>query len=150
MRHPSEHLRGSAIQALRSEGVQVDVLGEDLQSDVAEVLLHICCLSPVFRFSLFGMIFSSAIPSFETFTACLLITAPCRRVSYVFDLWTCLYIPAAATGQCMSHGDGVDLGHNLRGFNIVCICIASTSNFGAFWCFFLWQKGLFQLSSNVQ
>ena len=37
IRHPSKHLRGCAIQALRSEGVQVDVLGEDLQSDVVEV-----------------------------------------------------------------------------------------------------------------
>lgn len=37
IRHPSKHLRGRAIQALRSEGVQVDVLGEDLQSDVVEV-----------------------------------------------------------------------------------------------------------------
>lgn len=44
MRHPLEHLRGSAIQALRSEGVQVDVLGEDLQSDVAEEALKSCLL----------------------------------------------------------------------------------------------------------
>ena len=50
IRHPLEHLRGSAIQALRSEGVQVDVLGEDLQSDVAEVLLHLLFVSSVLIF----------------------------------------------------------------------------------------------------
>lgn len=44
MRHPSKHLRGSAIQALRSEGIQVDVLGEDLQSDVVEEALKSCLL----------------------------------------------------------------------------------------------------------
>lgn len=44
MRHPSKHLRGSAIQALRSEGIQVDVLGEDLRSDVVEEALKSCLL----------------------------------------------------------------------------------------------------------
>jgi len=41
IRHPLNHLRGNAIQALRGEGVQVDVLGEDLQGDIVEVLLYI-------------------------------------------------------------------------------------------------------------
>ncbi|XP_021734368.1 riboflavin biosynthesis protein PYRR, chloroplastic-like [Chenopodium quinoa] len=44
MRHPLKHLRGGAIQALRSEGIHVDVLGEDLQSDVAEEALKSCLL----------------------------------------------------------------------------------------------------------
>ncbi|CAO2837513.1 unnamed protein product [Amaranthus hypochondriacus] len=44
IRHPSKHLRGRAIQALRSEGVQVDVLGEDLQSDVVEDAIKSCLL----------------------------------------------------------------------------------------------------------
>lgn len=37
MRHPLQHLRGNAVCALRSQGVQVDILGEDLQSKVIEV-----------------------------------------------------------------------------------------------------------------
>ncbi|KAG9152527.1 hypothetical protein Leryth_016439, partial [Lithospermum erythrorhizon] len=37
IRHPSQHLRGNAIRALRCEGMQVDVLGEDLQSKTLEV-----------------------------------------------------------------------------------------------------------------
>lgn len=48
LRHPSKHLRGSAIQAFRSEGVQVDVLGEDLQSDVVEVLYIYLCFNFIF------------------------------------------------------------------------------------------------------
>ncbi|KAJ8424468.1 hypothetical protein Cgig2_030676 [Carnegiea gigantea] len=44
IRHPLNHLRGSAIQALRSEGVQVDVLGEDLQSDIVEEARKSCLL----------------------------------------------------------------------------------------------------------
>ncbi|CAH1433207.1 unnamed protein product [Lactuca virosa] len=31
IRHPLQHLRGNAIQTLRSEGLQVDVLGEDIR-----------------------------------------------------------------------------------------------------------------------
>lgn len=38
IRHPLQHLRGKAIQALRSKGVQVDVLGEDLRSKIFEVI----------------------------------------------------------------------------------------------------------------
>lgn len=38
IRHPLQHLRGKAVRALRSQGVQVDVLGEDLQSKVIEVI----------------------------------------------------------------------------------------------------------------
>lgn len=44
IRHPLKHLRGSAIQALRSEGVQVDVLGENLQSDILEEARKSCLL----------------------------------------------------------------------------------------------------------
>nr|XP_021851859.1 riboflavin biosynthesis protein PYRR, chloroplastic isoform X2 [Spinacia oleracea] len=44
MRHPSKHMRGNAIQALRSEGIRVDVLGEDLQSDVVQDALKSCLL----------------------------------------------------------------------------------------------------------
>ncbi|KAJ0733337.1 putative 5-amino-6-(5-phosphoribosylamino)uracil reductase [Helianthus annuus] len=32
MRYPLQHLRGKAIHTLRSEGLQVDVLGEDIGS----------------------------------------------------------------------------------------------------------------------
>jgi len=32
-----QHLRGNAVRALRSQGVQVDVLGEDLKSKITEV-----------------------------------------------------------------------------------------------------------------
>jgi hypothetical protein len=39
LRHPLKHLRGKAIQALRSEGMQVDVAGEDLQNKIFEVTL---------------------------------------------------------------------------------------------------------------
>lgn len=39
MRHPLQHLRGNAVRALRSQGVQVDILGEDLRSKAIEVLL---------------------------------------------------------------------------------------------------------------
>ncbi|XP_043688654.1 riboflavin biosynthesis protein PYRR, chloroplastic isoform X2 [Telopea speciosissima] len=42
IRHPLRHLRGNAIRALRSEGVQVDVLGEDLQSEATEEALKAC------------------------------------------------------------------------------------------------------------
>ncbi|KAK9138624.1 hypothetical protein Sjap_009218 [Stephania japonica] len=42
IRHPLQHLRGKAIQALRSEGLQVDVLGENLKSKVIEDALKSC------------------------------------------------------------------------------------------------------------
>jgi len=41
LRHPLKHLRGKAIQALQSEGIQVDVVGEDLQNILFEVTLGI-------------------------------------------------------------------------------------------------------------
>ncbi|CAI9274974.1 unnamed protein product [Lactuca saligna] len=44
IRHPLQHLRGKAIQALRSEGLQVDVLGEDLRSVSMEDALKSCLL----------------------------------------------------------------------------------------------------------
>lgn len=43
IRHPLHHLRGKAIQALRSQGVQVDVVGEDLLGKAFEEALK-CCL----------------------------------------------------------------------------------------------------------
>ncbi|XP_008775896.2 riboflavin biosynthesis protein PYRR, chloroplastic [Phoenix dactylifera] len=42
LRHPLEHLRGKAIKSLRSEGVQVDVVGEDLNGKVFEEALKSC------------------------------------------------------------------------------------------------------------
>ncbi|KAG6470536.1 riboflavin biosynthesis protein PYRR, chloroplastic-like [Zingiber officinale] len=44
LRHPFQHLRGKAIQSLRNEGVQVDVLGEDLQSKIFEDALKSCLI----------------------------------------------------------------------------------------------------------
>ncbi|URE11661.1 RibD C-terminal domain [Musa troglodytarum] len=44
LRHPLQHLRGKAIQSLRSESVQVDVLGEDLQSKTFEDALKSCLM----------------------------------------------------------------------------------------------------------
>ncbi|KAJ8475830.1 hypothetical protein OPV22_019557 [Ensete ventricosum] len=44
LRHPLQHLRGKAIQSLRSESVQVDVLGEDLQSKEFEDALKSCLM----------------------------------------------------------------------------------------------------------
>ena len=37
LRHPLSHLRGNSINILRREQVQVDVLGEDLESKAFEV-----------------------------------------------------------------------------------------------------------------
>nr|CAB3449768.1 unnamed protein product [Digitaria exilis] len=42
LRHPLKHLRGKAIKALRSEGIQVDVVGEDLQNKFFEEALMSC------------------------------------------------------------------------------------------------------------
>ncbi|KAJ3675686.1 hypothetical protein LUZ60_004728 [Juncus effusus] len=42
LRHPLQHLRGKAIQALRSEGVQVHVVGEDLKSRLYEEAFKSC------------------------------------------------------------------------------------------------------------
>ncbi|XP_027089562.1 riboflavin biosynthesis protein PYRR, chloroplastic-like [Coffea arabica] len=44
IRHPLPHLRGNAIRALRSEGLKVDVLGEDIQSKTIEEALKSCLL----------------------------------------------------------------------------------------------------------
>lgn len=44
IRHPLRHFRGKAIHALRSHGVQVDVVGEDLQSKVYEEAQKSCLL----------------------------------------------------------------------------------------------------------
>ncbi|KAL5767234.1 hypothetical protein ACOSQ2_014017 [Xanthoceras sorbifolium] len=41
IRHPLHHLRGKAVCALRSQVLQVDVLGEDLQSKVIEVFAFV-------------------------------------------------------------------------------------------------------------
>ncbi|XP_057519414.1 riboflavin biosynthesis protein PYRR, chloroplastic-like [Amaranthus tricolor] len=42
IRNPLEHMKGKAIQALRSEGIHVDVLGEDLHGDMVEKALKSC------------------------------------------------------------------------------------------------------------
>ncbi|KAJ4762369.1 Riboflavin biosynthesis protein RibD [Rhynchospora pubera] len=42
LRHPLHHLRGKAIQSLRSEGIQVHVLAEDLKSRLYEDALKSC------------------------------------------------------------------------------------------------------------
>ncbi|KAF5175086.1 Riboflavin biosynthesis protein ribd [Thalictrum thalictroides] len=42
IRHPLQHLRGKAIRSLRSEGLQVDVLGEELQSKTVQEALKSC------------------------------------------------------------------------------------------------------------
>ncbi|KAF8033693.1 hypothetical protein BT93_C0073 [Corymbia citriodora subsp. variegata] len=42
MRHPLKHLRGNAIRELRGQGLQVDVLGEDLQSKIIEEAQKAC------------------------------------------------------------------------------------------------------------
>ncbi|XP_028790229.1 riboflavin biosynthesis protein PYRR, chloroplastic isoform X1 [Neltuma alba] len=44
MRHPLPHLRGNAVRALRSQGVQVHVLGEDLKSKPTEEAQKACLL----------------------------------------------------------------------------------------------------------
>ncbi|XP_038879689.1 riboflavin biosynthesis protein PYRR, chloroplastic-like [Benincasa hispida] len=44
MRHPLQHLRGNAVRALRSQGVLVDVLGEDLKSRAVEEARKACLL----------------------------------------------------------------------------------------------------------
>ncbi|PPD71222.1 hypothetical protein GOBAR_DD31890 [Gossypium barbadense] len=44
MRHPLQHLRGNAIRAFRSQGLQVDVLGEDMQSKLVEEARKACLL----------------------------------------------------------------------------------------------------------
>ncbi|PKI33595.1 hypothetical protein CRG98_046014, partial [Punica granatum] len=44
MRHPLQHLRGNAVRALRSQGIRVDVLGEDLQSKAVEEAQKSCHL----------------------------------------------------------------------------------------------------------
>ncbi|KAK0591791.1 hypothetical protein LWI29_008121 [Acer saccharum] len=44
IRHPLQHLRGKAVCALRSQGLQVDVLGEDLQSKVMEEARKSCLI----------------------------------------------------------------------------------------------------------
>ncbi|KAF3547050.1 hypothetical protein DY000_02008457 [Brassica cretica] len=43
IRHPLQHLRGSAIREMRSHGIEVNVLGEDFQSKVLEDARK-CCL----------------------------------------------------------------------------------------------------------
>ncbi|XP_023005627.1 riboflavin biosynthesis protein PYRR, chloroplastic-like [Cucurbita maxima] len=44
MRHPLQHLRGNAVRALRSQGVLVDVLGEELKSRAVEEARKECFL----------------------------------------------------------------------------------------------------------
>ncbi|KAK7243238.1 hypothetical protein RIF29_38029 [Crotalaria pallida] len=44
MRHPLQHLRGNAVRAIRSQGLQVDLLGEDLTSKDLEDAQKACLL----------------------------------------------------------------------------------------------------------
>ncbi|KAF7817738.1 riboflavin biosynthesis protein PYRR, chloroplastic isoform X1 [Senna tora] len=44
IRHPLQHMRGCAVRALRSQGVHVDVLGEDLRSKLIEEARKACLL----------------------------------------------------------------------------------------------------------
>lgn len=44
IRHPLQHLRSYALRAMRSEGLQVDVLGEDLKSKIVEEALKSCLI----------------------------------------------------------------------------------------------------------
>ncbi|XP_057435789.1 riboflavin biosynthesis protein PYRR, chloroplastic isoform X2 [Lotus japonicus] len=44
MRHPLQHHRGNAVRALRGEGLQVDLLGEDLTSKLVEDAQKECLL----------------------------------------------------------------------------------------------------------
>ncbi|ONI05204.1 hypothetical protein PRUPE_6G362000 [Prunus persica] len=44
LRHPLQHLRGNSIRALRSEGLQVHVLGEDLNGKLIEEARKSCLL----------------------------------------------------------------------------------------------------------
>lgn len=44
IRHPLQHLRSHALRAMRSEGLQVDVLGEDLKSKIVEEALKSCLI----------------------------------------------------------------------------------------------------------
>uniref|UniRef100_A0A0E0G6I2 Riboflavin biosynthesis protein PYRR, chloroplastic n=2 Tax=Oryza TaxID=4527 RepID=A0A0E0G6I2_ORYNI len=44
LRHPLKHLRGKAIQSLRNEGIQVDVVGEDLHSKLFKEALKSCLI----------------------------------------------------------------------------------------------------------
>lgn len=45
LRHPLQHLRGNAIRAFRSQGLQVEVLGEDLNSKLIEEARKSCLLA---------------------------------------------------------------------------------------------------------
>ncbi|KAG4922522.1 hypothetical protein JHK84_051365 [Glycine max] len=44
MRHPLQHLRGNAVRALRNQGLHVDLLGEDLTSNLIEDAQKECLL----------------------------------------------------------------------------------------------------------
>ncbi|GKV40193.1 hypothetical protein SLEP1_g47861 [Rubroshorea leprosula] len=44
IRHPLQHLRGNSIRALRSQGLHVEVLGEDMQSKIVEEARKSCLL----------------------------------------------------------------------------------------------------------
>ncbi|CAK7340144.1 unnamed protein product [Dovyalis caffra] len=44
IRHPLRHLQGNAVRALRGQGLQVDVVGEDLQSKIMEEARKSCLL----------------------------------------------------------------------------------------------------------
>ncbi|KAL7586221.1 hypothetical protein Lser_V15G39634 [Lactuca serriola] len=60
IRNPLQHLRGNAIQTLRSEGLQVDVLGEDIRGVSMEDALKSCLVvnAPLLYRSAFQLPFS--------------------------------------------------------------------------------------------
>lgn len=58
LRHPLKHLRGKAIKSLRSEGVHVDVLREDLNGKIFEVMGPFKCItSPMSQCIFFPLIY---------------------------------------------------------------------------------------------
>jgi diaminohydroxyphosphoribosylaminopyrimidine deaminase/5-amino-6-(5-phosphoribosylamino)uracil reductase len=48
IRHPLQHLHGNAIRSLRGQGLQVDVVGEDLKSKIMEVRFLFVCKQPFY------------------------------------------------------------------------------------------------------
>lgn len=60
IRHPLQHLRGKAIQTLRSEGIRVDVVAEDLNNKIYEEALKSCLVvnAPLLFRSAFRVPFS--------------------------------------------------------------------------------------------
>ncbi|KAL4186571.1 hypothetical protein AMTRI_Chr09g34580 [Amborella trichopoda] len=60
LRHPLRHFRGKAIHSLRSEGLLVDVLGEDMRSKIIEDALKSCLVvnAPLLYRAAYGIPYS--------------------------------------------------------------------------------------------